>query len=48
MPQSRDVLPLTQNSDQTLHRYQIHISKKLNNTKSQAENVKVTCFSIRR
>ena len=32
MPQSRDVLLLTQNSDQTLHRYQIHIIKELNNT----------------
>lgn len=32
MPQSRDVLLLTQNSDQTLHRYQIRIIKKLNNT----------------
>lgn len=32
MPQSRDVLLLTQNSDQALHRYQIHIIKELNNT----------------
>lgn len=32
MRQSRDVLLLTQNSDQTLHRYQIHIIKELNNT----------------